>query len=206
MNHQPIFTDFPHIFGILCAPSSSVRVGDYKLIRFYWAGENAKTHYYELFDLKRDLSEAINLASYLPEKVTAMDRLIEAHVKETGAVAPVQNANYVGNPHRSRTNPQTAPDRPLVLQLPETEITTVSSGSRVFQLKDQNNLPCKTSALVLDGSEWVRLEHQLDGSVKVFWDVACKRGAAKVLFGWSGGRTAWGINDWTITPCELILK
>ncbi len=40
MEHQPIFTDFPHLFGILCAPSCSVRAGDYKLIRYYHAGIN----------------------------------------------------------------------------------------------------------------------------------------------------------------------
>ena len=54
MDERPLFIDFQFHMGPLCAPSSTVRLGDYKLLRFYWAGENAEAHYYELFDLKRD--------------------------------------------------------------------------------------------------------------------------------------------------------
>src|SRR3546814_7644613 len=77
LEQVPLFFDFPHPFGILCAPSSAVSSGNYKLIRFYWAGENARSHYYELFDLSKDIPESINLASYLPDKVRKMDALIE---------------------------------------------------------------------------------------------------------------------------------
>ncbi|HIG27376.1 MAG TPA: hypothetical protein EYQ50_06105 [Verrucomicrobiales bacterium] len=66
MEHQSIFTHFPHHMDTLCAPSSSVRAGGWKLIRYHHPSENAASHAYELFDLRRAPSEAINLASYLP--------------------------------------------------------------------------------------------------------------------------------------------
>ncbi|MCP4007397.1 MAG: hypothetical protein GY725_24715, partial [bacterium] len=41
---------------------------DLKLIRYYHEGKNAASHAYDLFDLERDPSEAINLSAYLPEE------------------------------------------------------------------------------------------------------------------------------------------
>jgi arylsulfatase A-like enzyme len=204
MDHQPIFTDFPHLFGILCAPSSSVRDEDYKLIRFHHAGRNAVSHAYELFDLERDPSEAINLAAYLPEKVKELDRLIEKHLKETDALVPVQNSTCSGSPRAPRTNRKKAPDRPRRLTLPETAIRTAESGSRRIQLLDENGKARKTHALVLEGSDRVRVENNSDGSVALSWDASA--GSARVLFGWKGGATPWEINDWTLPPCELILN
>ena len=206
MAHQPIFTDFPHLMGILCAPSSSVRAGDWKLIRYHHAGKNAGSSAYELFDLKRDPFETIDLAEYLPEKVEELDRLIEAHLKETNALIPIRNAKYTGNPRSPRSNPQQAPKRPQKLRLQEMEIMAVKVGNRRVQLLDENNRLRKTHALVLEGTEWVRVDNQPDGSVMVGWEPPPKEGSARVLFGWKGGATVREINDWTHPPCELLLE
>jgi arylsulfatase A-like enzyme len=205
-NHQPIFTDFPHLFGILCAPSCTVRVGDYKLIRYYHAGENATSHGYELFDLERDPFETINLAAYLPAKVTELDALIEAHLTDADALVPIRNTAYAGTPiNVPRSNPTQAPDRPLSVHLPEPVISTTTAGSRTIQLLDQENQPRDTYALVLEGSEWVQVENLSNGCVSVDWDVPPESGSAKVLFGWNGGATVWEINDWTHAPCVLLI-
>jgi len=189
MAHQPIFTHFPHYMGVLCAPSTSVRAGDYKLIRYYYAGENAASHAYELFNLKEDPSEAINLAAYLPEKVKELDRLIDSFLKKTDALVPVRNASYSGDPQLNRTRQalKNAPDRPRNLRLSETAIKMAEAGSRRLQLLDQDNQPRKTHALVVDGEEWVRVENSADGSVLVQWDAIPEDEIVRVLFGWKGG-------------------
>ena len=204
MKHQPIFTDFPHLFGIMCAPSSSVRVGDFKLIRYFHAGKNTASHGYELFDLKRDPYESIDLASFLPEKVKTLDKLIEAHLKKTQALTPLPNTEFKGSPRRRRSSPKMAPNRPQKLRLATSTISAKKAGSRRIQLLDEKGKPRNTHALVLEGDDWVRINTNPDGSVEVVWDEPGKK--ATVLFGWKGGSTCFEINDWTIPPTKLVLK
>jgi arylsulfatase A-like enzyme len=206
VEHQPIFTDFQHVFGAMCAPSSCVRAGDWKLIRFHHAGMNAKSDAFELFNLKLDPSEAINLADYRPEKVAELDRLIKEHLKETGALLPIANKNFKGNPMRSRTNPKKAPNRPQRLRLAENEILAQEAGTRRVQLLDEKNQSRKTHALVLEGTEWVTVDNRSDGCVELKWDAPPEGATARILFGWKGGATCMEINDWTIPPCELNLS
>jgi len=208
MKHQPIFTHFPHYMGALCAPSTSVREGDYKLIRYFHAGVNAASHAYELFDLKRDPSEAINLAVYLPKKVRELDQLIESFLQDTDALVPVRNAKYTGDPQSERTGRSLnrAPLRPRSLRLSMPDIKTARAGSCRLQLLDQDNKPRQTHALVLEGAEWVRVKNNPDGSVKLSWNAASEKGVAKILFGWKGGTIPQEINSATIPACELELS
>lgn len=205
MNHQPIFTHFPHNMGVLNAASTSVRNGDYKLIRYYYAGTNAESNAYELFDLKHDLYESINLAACLPEKVKELDRLIDSFLKKTDALVPVRNTKYSGNPMALRSDPAKRAGRPARLWLPESAIRTDGSGTRSIQLLDQSNTPRETHALVIEGSEWVQVQDKPDGSVEVSWRIIPENKTAKILFGWKGGATPEEIDDWSFIPCELIL-
>ena len=204
MKQRPIFTDFQHVMGILNASSSSVRLGDWKLIRYFHAGRKSGSHGYELFDLKRDPYESIDLASYLPEKVKELDKLIEAHLKDTKALIPLRNPKFSGNPRRRRSNPKKAPNRPQKLSLSKSNLRVRKAGSQRFQLIDQNNKPRKTHALVLEGADWVRTKSNPDGSIEVMWNRPGK--SATVLFGWKGGSTVWEVNDWTIPPCKLVIE
>ncbi len=207
MDERPLFWDFPHHFGSLCASSTAVRKGDYKLLRFYWAGENAASHYYELYDLKQDPSEAINLAAYMPEKVSELDALITQHLQETAALVPVRNANFSGNPRKQRSNPEKSVIRPKSYSLPQSEIVVENNkGSRRIQLIDQDGKPCQTAAVVLNGNSWIQLQNLDDGMVEVSWDRNQKTEEAKVLLGWSGGTTAHEMNDWTLDPFELVIR
>jgi len=207
MEERPIFIDFPFHMGPLCAPSSTVRLGNFKLLRFHWAGENAKSHYYELFDLKKDPSEAVNLADYMPEKVKGLDALITQHLQETAALVPIQNREFTGNPLTPRSNPEKALLRPKSYGLPQNEIVPEKDrGSRRIQLLDQDGEPIKTAALVLDDGQWIQVENLSDGQVEVSWDRSLKKGQAKVLLGWSGGTTAQEMNDWTMDPFELVIR
>lgn len=207
MEERPFFVDFPFHMGPLAAPSSTVRLGNFKLLRFYWAGENATSHYYELYDLELDPSEAINLAAYMPEKVKELDALISRHLKETQALVPIGNTNFSGNPRTRRSDPKESIIRPKSYHLPQTEfVGDRDKGSHIFQLLDQDGKPCKTTALVLEGSEWVQVENGTDGRVRLSWDRSLRTTEAKILFGWNGGTTAQEMNDWTLDPSELIIN
>jgi arylsulfatase A-like enzyme len=204
--HQPIFTDFPHIFGQLCAPSATVVDGDWKLIRYYHAGIDAGSHAYDLFNLRQDPSESINLEAYRPDKVQELDALIEAHLIATNALVPIANANFTGNPRGSRrTGASQAPDRPNALYLEQPEIQTISAGSLTLNLLDENAQSRLTHGLVSEGGDWVSVENKADGSVLVEWSTPPAGETAKLLFGYKGGLTSAEINDWTYGPYELLL-
>ena len=208
MERGSIFTHFPHNMGVLSAPSTSVRAGDWKLIRFYHAGINAASHAYELFDLKRDPSESINLAAYFPKKVRELDQLIESFLKDTDALVPLRNSNYQGDPQAVRLaqSLKKGPNRPRSLRMPGLTIDTAKAGYQRIQLSDQSGKARQTHALVLEGSDWVRVRNSDDGSVELSWDAAPKRASAKVLFGWKGGAIPHEINLATIPTCELELS
>jgi len=203
---RPLFFDFPSRFGILCAPSSAVRLGNEKLLRFYWAGDEPGTHYYELYDVAADPGEAVNLAKYRPERVRELDALIEKHLQETGALIPLRNEKFTGSPRKSRGSGP-AGDRPQSVRLGETALTPPEDrGARQIRLEDENGRPLPTSAVLIAGSEWVEAVNTPNGAVEIRWDRAKGSGEAKILLGWSGGRTIREINDWTLDPVELTIR
>ena len=79
------FYYFPH-GGANKAGGVSVRSGDFKLLR--WFG-NPATH--ELYNLRDDLSETTDLVAKLPDKVKALDALIDGFLKDTDATFPRPN-------------------------------------------------------------------------------------------------------------------
>jgi len=74
-------------------PSMAVHHGDWKLIRTFHYGENGN-HEYRLYNLRDDIGENNNLAADLPEKVKALDGLIEEYVAEAEVVVPLPNPNF----------------------------------------------------------------------------------------------------------------
>ena len=56
--------------------------------------EEMRDRYFELFDLASDLGETRNLADAMPEKVQALDRLIDAFLRDTGARLPQPNPAF----------------------------------------------------------------------------------------------------------------
>jgi hypothetical protein len=175
-------------------------------LRFYWAGDQPGTHHYELYNLRLDPGEAINLARYLPEIVSDLDQLLDKHLRESNALVPLPNLEFDGKPRTPRGRGG-APDRPTSLHLEDSAWRlTAAKGSRTVQLKDQDGRPRTTQGIVLKGRDWVEVTNHRDGSVEVHWDRTQNRGEAKILLGWRGGRSAWETNDWTFEPIELILR
>lgn len=96
---ERVFCHFPHgsdkqaenIPGFL--PSTYVRNGDWKLIRFYADNPDGSDRF-ELYHLKDDLGESKNLAAEKPELVKEMNALINGFLKDTEAVIPKRNPDY----------------------------------------------------------------------------------------------------------------
>ncbi len=208
----PVFIHFPHDMGILNAASTFVRDGDWKLIRFYWAGGEAKQHYYELFNLKADPMEAVNLTSVYPEKARELDALLEEFLQKTDALTPLPNPDYTGTAvppirqARNHSQLSSTSRRPESLRLEKATINAEKSGSEIIQLLDEKGAKRKTVGVLHKGAEWVRVENRPDGTVMVSWDAETKNGSAVLYFGWAGGHTAEEVDNWTLGPYKLEIK
>lgn len=90
-----VFCHFPHGPGVRPGfqPSSYVRKGDWKLIRFYCDHED-QTDRHELYNLKEDLGEAHDLAAREPARVKELGALLDGFLKDTEAVVPKPNPSY----------------------------------------------------------------------------------------------------------------
>jgi len=94
-----LFCHFPHggpaqaanIPGFL--PGTSVRRGDWKLIRFY-ADNSDGSDRFELYNLAEDLGESKNLAAQRPDLVAELNALIDGFLRDTEAVIPILNPAY----------------------------------------------------------------------------------------------------------------
>jgi len=74
-------------------PAMAVHHGDWKFIRIFHYGEDGK-HDYRLYNLREDIGENNNLAAAHPERVKAMDRLIDDYISEAAVVVPLPNPNF----------------------------------------------------------------------------------------------------------------
>lgn len=96
LKRDTLFGHFPRATTLAQTMGGSwVREGDFKMIRLWFAGQNGADAY-ELYDLKADVGEEKNLAAAMAEKVTAMNRKLEAWLAQTGALRPKRNPNWNG--------------------------------------------------------------------------------------------------------------
>ncbi len=91
-----IFCHFPHDTPASGQhPGTSVRRGDWKLIRLYAQNDDA-TDRLELYNLRSDPGEMENLAAKEPERARQLNALITKFLVDTEAVVPVRNPGYRG--------------------------------------------------------------------------------------------------------------
>jgi len=92
---EAVYCYFPHAPPVpeWLPPSVCMRKGDWKLIRVFHDAPNGE-HRYELYNLAMDIGERNNLAASQPERVEAMDAMIEKFLNETHAVRPKTNPGY----------------------------------------------------------------------------------------------------------------
>ena len=89
-----IFCHFPHYTPAADGlPSTYVRKGDWKLIRFYCDNDD-QTDRVELYNLAEDIGETNNLADEYPDRVSELNDLIDQFLTDAGAVIPTPNPAY----------------------------------------------------------------------------------------------------------------
>ncbi len=94
LERDTIFCHFPHDTPASGQhPGTSVRRGDWKLIRLYAQNDDG-TDQLELYNLRDDLGETKNLAAEEPQRVRELNALITKFLADTGAVVPVRNPSY----------------------------------------------------------------------------------------------------------------
>lgn len=74
-------------------PSTYLRRGDWKLIRFHGDGEKG-TDRFELYNLKKDIGETRNLAANKPQLVKELNAEMTGFLLETDALLPAANPAY----------------------------------------------------------------------------------------------------------------
>ena len=115
------------------AQESSIRIGDYKLVRNYF--DEPRLELYHLYTsagskvVRADIEEANNLADSMPEKVAAMDRRLTEILTEMDASYPYFNPHCPRLPQRVES--------PTVLdvqrQADSVELTFRENGARVVR-------------------------------------------------------------------------
>ena len=91
--HRPhgeaLYWHFPHYLTRKGAtPHSAVRVGKFKLVRFYHHKRS------ELYDLSVDIGETNDISVQHPDVVSSMEEQLSAYLADIGAGMPVENTAY----------------------------------------------------------------------------------------------------------------
>ena len=89
-------------------PSTYVRRGDWKLIRFHGDGTRGSDRF-ELYNLAEDIGESKNVAALNPKLVQQLDTEIEEYLARTKAAVPVLNPTY--DPQAPVDSGKPQPDR-----------------------------------------------------------------------------------------------
>ena len=92
--HQQASRDYERMAAPTpAAPASSLRKGDWKLVRFF-GDRTDRTDRHELYNLKDDPGETRDLAVARPEKVRELSARLDRKLQNTTAVIPRKNPSY----------------------------------------------------------------------------------------------------------------
>lgn len=170
---EVVFCHYPQYMGggrnppmNLARPCTSVRVGDWKLIRFYADGPD-QTDRFELYDLSRDIGETHNLADQYPDIVGKFNAMIDLHLETTDALVPKANPAY-----RLKIEGWTGVNDIELTHQPGA-IVGVSTGSDPFIVCDP--VPAVRGPLTMR----IRMRSEGDGDGQVFWSTTQQPGFAK---------------------------
>lgn len=86
------------------SPASSIRMGDWKLIRFYCDNADFSDRF-ELYNLAKDPGERVNLIAEKPEQLKPLSMRLDEILRDTGAVIPIVNPSFNPNPPPAKAKP-----------------------------------------------------------------------------------------------------
>ncbi len=87
------FYYYPHYSGMNPGPVAGVRVGEWKLLRYFHANLD-QSHLIELYNLNNDIIEKQNLANRYPDIVERLSMKLDGYLKDTKAALPLPNPAY----------------------------------------------------------------------------------------------------------------
>jgi arylsulfatase A len=96
LKRDTIYWHYPHYHPGGATPYSAIREGDWKLLHFF---EDDRV---ELYNLKNDMSEKMDLAQSNAKKATELRAKLTAWRKDVGAQLPTKNPNH--DPAREMEN------------------------------------------------------------------------------------------------------
>jgi len=82
---RPLFWHYPHFSNQLGRPAGAVRLGDYKLVELYETGK------LELYNIREDVSESIDLSGKMKDKTQEMYKMLVAWRESVKAQMPEVN-------------------------------------------------------------------------------------------------------------------
>ena len=171
-HQQEVFCHFPHyVKATQNLPSTYVRQGDWKLIRYYDTNENHPNSF-ELYNLKEDISETRNMADEMPGKVKVLDALITQHLKEVDAIVPPPNPVYnpkAQNPWLFKPIQGWKPGNDCNLSLKDGNLHIVSFGNDPHFSNDE--MPTATGSIEVK----FKLRCATQGSGQLFWSTGRAR-------------------------------
>mgnify|MGYP002623236040 CR=1 FL=1 len=88
LKRTAIYWHYPHYHPGGATPHSAIRDGDFKLLEFFEDGR------FELYNLREDIGETVNLAAADPDKAMALHGKLDLWRRETGAQSPMPNPDY----------------------------------------------------------------------------------------------------------------
>ncbi len=100
LSRSAIYWHYPHYHSSSIGPCGAVRVGDYKLIEWFDESICGPGNEFELYNLKKDISEQNNLVKRMPEKVRQLKKMLSNWRSEVNAQMLTPNPNY--SPQRAR--------------------------------------------------------------------------------------------------------
>jgi arylsulfatase A-like enzyme len=96
LKRKAIYCHFPQGDGCFAEghqPSTYVREGDWKLIRFFCDNPDQSDRF-ELYNVKNDIGEQIGLINRFPGKTHHLKKMINRFLQDTKAVVPIPNPHY----------------------------------------------------------------------------------------------------------------
>ena len=82
LKRDALYWHYPHYHGSNWRPGAAIRMGDWKMVRFYEENED------QLFNLATDPAETKNVAQARPKELRALQQRLEAMQKDTDAKIP----------------------------------------------------------------------------------------------------------------------
>lgn len=124
---RPMLWHFPHYNMHGSTPATAMRLGQYKLIRFYETGRE------ELYDLSIDPEETVDISESQPELLRQLGTRMVELLAETGAIMPQINAEYrFTEPELKELQPfESTRTKPGLMANPTSQLVPHAEGSEV---------------------------------------------------------------------------